>query len=314
MTRGFVVALMLLAWRCAGASDVAESLDALNRLCRSTIEKGDYELAQRTCRRVTFDLKAMAPGSAAHIASVMNMGDIKARIENYVEADAWYSSALQLVERVYGTNSEQAADLLTMIVGFRVRRGKYLDAIALTRRVLSIREDAVVRARYAELLSQSRMFVEAEAEYRRAIEVLALGGARDAEVLAVAVQQLGEMYERRAQYRQAELQYRRVVEIVERYGLSYRMLAGALDRVAYVCEQQDEPGEAAAFYRRALETLRDTQALRVSRASQTVADRIQARLVALGSQPDLVSAQPAALQSAPSGAEAPTGSGHMGPP
>src|SRR5690349_15362139 len=63
--------------------DVAGGLDALNRLCRSTIETRNYDEAQRICKRISFDAEKMAPGSQAHVTSLINMGDIKARVENY---------------------------------------------------------------------------------------------------------------------------------------------------------------------------------------------------------------------------------------
>ena len=263
---------------------VTGGLDALNGLCRSTIDKQDFDEAQRICKRITFDAQAMAPGSSTHIASLLNMGDIKARVENYVDADAYYSNALQLVENAGAPASDQAAGILTSLIEFKIKRGKYLDAATIAQRLLSIREAtagasdvnvAIVRARYADLLSQSHQFPEAEAVYGRALAVLEHSGAEHAQTYALTVQHLGEMYERRAQYRQAEQQYRRVVDIAERNGLGYRLLAGALDRAAYVCEQQDKNAEAAAFYRRALQTLRGTT------TPPEIMARIQARLAAL---------------------------------
>jgi tetratricopeptide (TPR) repeat protein len=114
------------------------------------------------------------------------------------------------------------------------------------------------------------------------------------------VQHLGEMYERRSQYRQAEQQYRRAVSIVERNGLSYRLLAGALDRVAYVCEQQDKTSEAIEFYRRALRTLRGTE------TAPEITARIEARLAALVSLSATDSARAAAPQNATSGSQGKT--------
>ena len=316
------VALIALASQPASAHDVAGGLEALNQLCRATIEKRDYDEAQRICKRISFDTEKMAPGSQAHVDSLRNMGDIKARVENFVDADAYYSTALRLVERAVGPDSEAAAEILAPLAEFKVKRGKYLDAAALAQRALAIREKAaaapndlreraaaprsavggqamaapskvvgqmtavpsdvnvaVLRARYADLLSQSHQFLEAEAVYNRALAVLAQSGAANAETYARTVQHLGEMYERRAQYWQAEQQYRRVVDIVERNSLSYRLLAGAYDRLAFVCEQQDRVADAALYYRRAVSTLSGTA------AAPEVLARIQAQLTALEATP-----------------------------
>lgn len=290
---GVLVAVALGCTPPAFAHDVTSGLSALNKLCRSTIERGDYEEAQRICKRINFDAEKMAPGSKQHIESVLNMGDIKARVENYVDADSWYQAALPLIEKANGPDSAEAARVISSLVEFKVRRGKYLDAVALAKRVLVIREKtsgpntlstSIARARYADLLSQSSQYLDAEAQYKRSIAVLEHAGKANAETYARAVQRLGEMYERRAQYKQAEQQYRRLVEIIERYALSYRLLAGALDRVGYVCEQQDRPAEAATFYRRALATLKGTKA-----APEVVA-RIQAQLSAVEAAPAQASA------------------------
>lgn len=284
----FAFVLVTTAVRAAGSHDIASGLDALDKLCRATIETRNYDEAQRICKRISFDAAKMAPDSQAHVTSLLNMGDIKARVENFVDADAYYSAALRVVERTTGPDSDVAADILASLVELKIRRGKYLDAAELAKRALTLREKAagpndvtvaVARARYADLLSQSHQFLQAEAIYNRALAVFAQSGPANAESYAHTVQQLGEMYERRAQYPQAEQQYRRVVEIAERNGLSYRLLAGAFDRLAYVCEQQDNTADAAKFYRRAMTTLRGTP------ASPEILARLQSQLAALESAP-----------------------------
>lgn len=289
-----IAALMALASAPTGSHEVGSRLEALNQLCRATIEKRDYDEAQRICKRITFDAEKMAPGSNAHLVSILNMGDIKARVENYVDADAYYTTALQLVDRNTGPDSEEAVGILTQLIEFKVKRGKYLDAAVLAKRALAIREQsggandirvAVARARYADLLSQSHQFLDAEVVYAQALGALEHGGAPTAETYALTAQHFGEMYERRSQYKQAEQQYRRVVEIVQRNGLSYRLLAGAYDRLAFVCDQQDRPADAAALYRRAIATLRGTP------TSPEVLARLQAQLAALQPAPAPLSVQ-----------------------
>ena len=282
--------------------DLGVDLDALNGLCRKAIKEQTAEEAQRVCKRVSLDAQNMAPGSSAHIDSLLNMGELKARGNNYVEADASYSSALTLIEASSGAQSEQAADVLMLLIEYRVRRGKYVDAAGLARRALAIRQRtagansigaALTRARYAELLSQSHQFIEAETEYGTAISVLEHAGSSSAESFALTVQHLGEMYERRAQYPQAETQYRRVVHIIEQNGLNYRLRAAALDRVGYACEQQDKTSEAAAHYKRALSTLRGTP------TPPEIITRIQARLAALVPPRAAVPTPPPAGSAAP---------------
>jgi poly(beta-D-mannuronate) lyase len=232
------------------SSEITRGLKSLNAICRSVIDRGDYEEALRQCKRIGLDAQKMAPASKEHVASVINMGDIKALVGNYVDADSFYVVALRLVERTEGPDSEQAAQLLTRLVEFKVKRGKYLDAEGMAKRLLSIREKtageqdvgvAVIRARYADLLAASRQFPEAEAAYRQAIAVLEHGGAETAPAYALAVQRLAEMYERRAQYKQAEAQYQRLLDLVERRALGDALRATALQGLAYAREQQIQP-------------------------------------------------------------------------
>jgi tetratricopeptide (TPR) repeat protein len=274
-----------LAWSAAPADQVTAGLEALNAVCRSNIDSHNFDAALRLCKRVSFDASKLAPGSQAHIASLINLGDIKSLVENYIDADAYYASALALVERVEGKDSPQAAQLLTMMVEIKTKRGKFLDAEVLMQRLLATLERtagaedaavAVARTRYADLLSQSRQFPEAELAYSRAIGVLEHAGAAWTDPYALAVRHLAEMYERRSQYIQAEVQYRRLLDIVERRALGAETLATTLDRLANVCEEQDKWSEAAKLYRREMSTLSAS-------AAPEIMGRIQTKLSELDS-------------------------------
>ncbi len=274
-----------LVCTAAPPDQVAAGLDALNAVCRSAIDRRNFDEALRLCKRVSFDASKLAPGSQAHITSLINIGDIKSLVDNDVDADAYYASALTLVERAEGSDSPQAAHLLTMMVEIKVKRGKILDAEVLMQRLLATLErtfgsdDAAVaasRTRYADLLSQTRQFPEAELAYGRAIQVLEHAGAESTDAYALAVRHLAELYERRAQYIQAEVQYRRLLDIVERRALGTEALTTTLDRLANVCEEQNKWSEAALFYRREMSLLS-------ANASPEAMGRIQARLSALDS-------------------------------
>jgi len=136
---------------------------------------------------------------------------------------------------------------------------------------------AIVRTRYADLLSQSHQFPEAELAYGRAIGVLERAGTESTEAYALAVQHLAEMYERRSQYIQAQVQYRRLLDIVERGALGAEARAMTLDRLAHICEERKEWPEAAELYRNEMSLLGSTGA-----TAQTI-DRVQAKLAGLES-------------------------------
>ena len=275
------------------AKEVTTGLAALNAVCRSAIDRRDFDEALRLCKRVSLDASKLAPGSPEHIASVVNIGDIKNLVENYVDAEAYYASALMLVERADGNDSAAAAELLATLVEMKIKRGKFLDAEVVMHRLLAMREKAagpqdagvaIVRARYADLLSQSRQFAEAELAYGHAIGVLEHSGAEAAGAYELAVRHLAEMYERRSQYNQAEVQYQRLLNIVERRASGDGTLATTLDRLAHVCEEQNKWSQAIALYQREMSTLS------AANASPEIAQTIQIKLTELSSM---------SLQSAP---------------
>jgi tetratricopeptide (TPR) repeat protein len=280
--------LPALAYSAPPADQVATSLAALNAVCRSAIDSHHFDTALRLCKRVSFDTSKLAPGSQAHITSLINIGDIKSLTENYIDADAYYATALALVEKADGKDSPQAVQLLTMMVEMKTRRGKFLDAEVLMQQLLATLEKttgtedtpvAVITARYADMLSQNRQFPEAELAYDRAIRVLERAGLESTEAYTLAVRHLAEMYERRAQYIQAEAQYRRLLDIVERQALGDAALATTLDRLANVCEQQSKWSEAAELYRREMSTLGAAAS-----APETIG-RVQAKLDSVKRRP-----------------------------
>jgi tetratricopeptide (TPR) repeat protein len=279
------ITLAMLALQCAAsparAGDVSSGLAALNRLCRSAIAHADNDEALRVCHRVGNDLARLAPGSTEQIASLVNIGDIKTKVENFVDADAYYSAALKLTEKADGPQSAGVAALLATLVETKVTRGKFLDAEALMKRLLATREAAagaddpevaLVRLRHADMLAESHQFPEAELAYTAAVAVLAAGGAATVTGYADGLQHLAELYERRAQYQQAERQYRLLLHQVEQSWPASARLPDTLARLAYVCDQQDKRSEAEALYRRALAVAQ------APGATTEIAARIQTRL------------------------------------
>jgi tetratricopeptide (TPR) repeat protein len=118
---------------------------------------------------------------------------------------------------------------------------------------------AVVRLRYADLLSESRLFVEAEAEYAQAIGVLQDNGRATVDAYASTLLHLGELYERRALHLRAEAQYHTLLQLVEREALGEPLLATTLERLGHVCEVLGKLTEATVFYQRAMSVLNTTR-------------------------------------------------------
>jgi poly(beta-D-mannuronate) lyase len=261
---------------------------ALNGMCKERIGSEDYEGALRVCKRVRFDVEKIAPGSKEHIESLVNLGDIKILQEDYVDADAYYTAALTLLERAPAAEPAQVSALLQALVEIKVKRGQVTEAEPLMKRALEIQENAntpaskvaVLRARYADLLAETRQFLEAEQAYKQAITVLERDGPGTREALALAFQRQGEMYERRAMVSHAESSYRRLLEVASLGSPGNASLVTALDRLAHLCEDQGRPVEARKLYQREMLALLVGPGMPL-----TAAKRVRERLAALEPAP-----------------------------
>lgn len=272
-------------------AQLGNELTALNQLCRMSIAAGDYEEALRVCRRVSFDIAKLAPGSPEHVTSLVNIGDVKRLVANFVDADALYQDALKLVERGPGKDGPVAQALLAQIVEVKIKRGKFLDAEVLLRRALEQRkkisapDDPVLtqlRLRHADLQSLSHQFPEAEKNYAAVIAILARGGQPMAELHRVALQHLAETLERQQKYQRAELGYLDLLSAIESAPPSpdaRLSLPQVLGRIGFVVEQQGRQREAARYYAREL-TL-----LKTSGAAPDVIANLEARLSTLTASP-----------------------------
>jgi len=288
MKRAALLAFAVATATVAQAEEVASGLAALNSVCKARIKSGDYEDALRVCKRVRFDAEKMAPGSPQHIESLVNLGDIKMFDENYVDADAYYTSALEWVERATEPSKEPGATdvptLLATLVELKVKRGRLAEAEPLLKRALELQEKsnapaskvAVIQARYADLLADGRQFLEAEEAYKQAISVLERSGPSMAQGLMLALQGQGEMYERRAMLSHAEMSYRRLLELAVQGTPGNPQLITALDRLADICEQQGRPAEAKTLYQREMAAL-----LAGPGVPMTAANRVRSKLADL---------------------------------
>jgi len=268
-------------------ADVRTGIGSLIEQCRIYINGGDYEEALRRCKSAQSNAERLAPNSEEHVTSIVGIGDLKRLERNYVDADVYYTKALQIVDSIQDTqNPPDPAPLLDKLVDIKVKRGKLLEAQILASRLQKMKEAqlgprsvevAKLRARDADLLSQSHQFPEAEQAYMSAIDVLEHAGASNYASYAQTLQRLAETYERQGKYQRAEGQYRKLLAVVEgkKSGMNWDVLT--LDRLGYVCEQLEKPAEALAFYER------EMSLLRASGAPEEVAQSLQIKLSRLAS-------------------------------
>lgn len=289
--------LLLLPGTVLAALD--RELDGLNGLCRASIAAGDPEEALRLCRRVGFDIARLAPGSPAHIASLINVGDVKWAAGNYVDADSWYQDALGLIVRSQGADFAAALPLVERIVETRLRRGRYLEAEQTLRQALAMLPSTLppgdlgrarLRLRHADLLSQSHQFIEAERSYQEVIAIFAAGGPATAAIHRSALRHYAESLEREQKFARAEPVYRELLARLPAEAESAAPDAAAsgepaldkpaiLDRIGYLLVQQGRFNEAQACYRRELQLLRQA-----GRRDVEIGN-LEARIATLGDRP-----------------------------
>lgn len=261
-----VVALLFTFGLPAADAQLAAELNGLNGLCTAAIRSGDTEEALRTCRRVSFDIERLAPGSQAYITSLTNIGEIKWQVANYVDADAFYGDALKAVEAISGRNTPASLPLLGKIVETKIKRGKFIDAEAVLRRAIAIQRKgaapndpalAALRLRQADLQALSHQYPEAERGYLDVITVFAAGGAASDAMLRTGLQHYAELLEREQKFARAEAQYLRLLALVEKKPSDTSLSpAAVLDRLGYLAEQLDRQADAMSYYQRELALLR----------------------------------------------------------
>jgi tetratricopeptide (TPR) repeat protein len=257
--------MLMLLPSASALAQVSAGLATLNQQCRAYIDRGEYDEALRRCKSALANAEQLAPGSSEHIASLVSIGDLKRLELNYVDADLYYTSALKIVEAQQGNaNAPDPNVLLDKIIAIKVKRGKFFEATQISNRLLQQQQKragandagvARLKARNADLLSQSRLFPEAEQSYLEALAVLETAGPALNAVYAQTVQHFAETYERQGKYLRAEGEYRKLLSVVQERKLGSDWEALALDRLGYMAEQQDQPTQALAFYQREMEIL-----------------------------------------------------------
>ena len=267
---------------------------ALNKLCRNAMAGPDLEEALRICRRIRFDVGKLAPGSRSEVQSLVNLGDVQRLVSNQVDADAYYTAALALVDG--GRNDAMALVLMNTLIEVKASRGKFLETELMLRRAIALQQKlkadpldvARLGLRLADTQSQSHQFLLAEPLYGEIIEGLdaqaATLGAPAADLQAVAVKGLAETLERQQKLERAEVQYLRLLN-TNNFGTPGARDAGlskaqVLDRLGFITEQLGRSSDAIDHYDHELKLLRQMPADAASTRDTEIAN-LSAKLTTL---------------------------------
>lgn len=264
---------VLLSIALAAASLAAQAqpreVEALNRLCRTTLDRGDDLRAASLCKRVHEQVSRLAPGTDAMLTSLRNLAELKRRQDNNLAADELYTDAIRMVDAAGNGETRLAAELLERQADAKIARGTIFEAEPGLRRALAIRDrldppgtlsTEATRVRHATVLGMLLQFQDAHVAYRRALTVYEHGGAGQRDAALDVRQKIAELLTRQYRLAQAESEYRRLLDDASQTPQRIGIMAAALDRLAWIATEGGRNDDALALYRRALDVLGDDPA------------------------------------------------------
>jgi len=239
-------------------------------------ERGSAERAPRSSVQSFDELERSGP---EHVSALLKMGAAKQDEGEYLEAEDLFRRALELGERVLGSDNPALAAALMNLAGARIVCGKPETAESLVIRALSITENGLgeydpdfailVNDLTRVCLKQSAHAV-AEPLLLRLLAMKRSKGDDHPEV-ATVLASLAGVRQALGRHESAEQLWRRVLDIRERtLAPNHLGLATALERLADSCSARGKIGEALQLLQRAL-TIREltlgagNPSLRVSR-------------------------------------------------
>lgn len=236
---------------------------AMNALCRKAIERND-EAADNLCHRISFDIATLAPGSAEHVASLMNLGEIQARRQSFIDAAPYYERALAVVEQ-RGKETAEVADIIDVLADAKLRYSKFTEAEALLRRSLAIRSKlgqggsvkaAKARVMHADLLAVIGDFPTAESSYLRARDDLLAAGAPARASYLYAQLHLAQMYILQFRHVQAVRELKILIEASAKAPIDTDYLIVGQRELGWTYDQLGESDMAVQYLQRAADAMR----------------------------------------------------------
>lgn len=236
---------------------------AMNTLCRKAVERND-ESADNLCHRISFDIATLAPGSAEHIESLLNLGEIQARRQSYIDAAPYYERALAVAEQ-RGKETAQVADIIDVLADAKLRYSKFTEAEALLRRSLAIRaklgqsgsiKAATARVMHADLLAVIGDFPTAESSYVRARDDLATAGPSARSAFLHAQLHLAQMYILQFRHPQAIRELQTLLEAASMAPADTDYLITSHRELGWTYDQLGETDMAVQHLQKAVEGMR----------------------------------------------------------
>jgi eukaryotic-like serine/threonine-protein kinase len=238
---------------------LAENLHSIGRLHQW---QGRFEEADSAYRQVIALAERAAPEHAILRRAYTSLADVLRERGRYAEADSISHRALELIERLLGSDHPDVADELTGLAIAQAEQGRPAPAETLFRRVLRIRErtlgeshPATGRAvnNLASSLFEQGKLAQAETLYRRGLAIDSQAYGNDHGQVAMDLYNIANVEGAKGNPEQAIALYRRALAMWERnLGPEHPYVAAGLTSLANVLGAQGRHRETLPLLERAL--------------------------------------------------------------
>src|SRR6266508_1045602 len=185
------------------------------------------------------------------------------RAGKYDEALSLVERALEIRERLLGTEHRDVAAGIDSLAGVYSDRGEYVKAAPLYLPALAIREKALgidhpdtatVASNLGKLYHYQGKYGEAEPLYKRSLDIREKALGKDHPDTAEVLNNLAVLYSAQGKYVEAEPLHQRALDIREKaLGKDHPSTAQSLNNLAFVYEYLGKYAEAEPLYKRALD-------------------------------------------------------------
>lgn len=194
-------------------------------------------------------------------SSLSALGDLKAELKSFEEAEDLYRRALELAETIYGSGSENLSSHLFAMARCLKYQSRFAEAESLARRALAIDESKLGSEHpnlagdldnLADLLVWQGKFSEAESLCMRARVIAEKAFTKNRRegtpVLAISLNALAELYLRQSKFSEAESFCKEAIALIEREeGKACPYLVVLLGNYVEVLRQTGRLEEAKEF-------------------------------------------------------------------
>ena len=232
--------------------DVVTALDNLARIYEVQHRYGDAEALRK--RMVAVCEKALGPDHLEVSRALNFLAGLYESQSRYDEAIAVYSRVLAIREKVQGSEHPDVGRLLNRLAQLYRDQGRTSEAELLGQRGLSIRQRAAdFKAEMVRLRDAGRYAEATELAQRLlALEESGVQG-KDRNDVAVALNDLAQLYWAQDRYGEAEPLLRRSLDILEKtWGAEGSNVAVALNSLANLYADQGRYADAEPLFRRSL--------------------------------------------------------------